>query len=99
MEFDPPAYAREELVPLLVSLCELVESESKEDQARFFRGLLAGVERARDAEDLADPLMQLSTSAFLGFAYSAHAALLLDLVLEKAQLLTEALSVDEDARH
>jgi len=99
MPFDPVAYAHEELVPLLRGLCELAESDGASDQERFFASALAGIEAASVAEDLADPFMQLSMSAFMGFVYSAPTALLLDRVLEKAQLLSESLSLDASEVH
>ena len=93
-DFDPVRYAKEELSPLLYSLCELAESEGAEDQLRFFRSILDGIDRAVHSDHLADPFMQLSMSAFMGFSYSPHATFLLDLALEKAQNLSESLSND-----
>ena len=95
MAFDPVDYAREELVPLLRALCDLAESGAKPDQQRFFAAILAGVERARDGVDLAEPFMALSTSAFMGFRFDAATAMLLDELLGKAQGLTEVLSIDD----
>jgi hypothetical protein len=95
MSFDPVVYANQELAPLLKGLCQLAESDRAMDQQRFFASVLAGVEGASQAEDLADPFMQLSMSAFMGFAFSAPTALLLDELLEKAQLLSESLSLDD----
>ena len=94
MTFDPVTYAHEELVPMLRALCELTEADHEADQHRFFASALAGIERASQAEDLADPFMQLSTSAFMGFHFQAGTALLLDQLLEKAQRLAESLSLD-----
>lgn len=95
MEFDPVGYANEELAPLLRALCVLVQQEQHADQRGFFASVLAGVENASEGEDLADPFMQLSMSAFMGFEFSAAAAMLLDQILAKAQLLTESLALDE----
>lgn len=95
MSFDPVAYAREELVPLLRALCALSESASSPDQQRFFTAILAGIERARDGVDLAEPFMELSMSAFMGFRYDSASAMLLDELLAKAQQLTEVLSLDD----
>jgi hypothetical protein len=93
--FDPVAYAREELVPLLRALCSLAESGTKPDEQRFFAVILAGIEHARDGVDLAEPFMALSTSAFMGFRFDGATAMLLDELLAKAQSLTEVLSIDE----
>lgn len=95
MSFDPVAYARKELVPLLRALCALAESSERPDQQRFFAAILAGIERARDGVDLAEPFMELSMSAFMGFRFDASTAMLLDELLAKAQDLTEVLSIDE----
>jgi hypothetical protein len=99
MSFDPVAYAREELVPLLRALCVLAESSARPDQERFFAAILAGIECARDGVDLAEPFMELSTSAFRGFRFDSASAMLLDDLLAKAQDLTEVLSVDESVVH
>jgi hypothetical protein len=95
MSFDPVAYARDDLVPLLRALCSLAESDAKADQQRFFAAILAGIERARDGVDLAEPFMELSMSAFMGFRFDGATAMLLDELLVKAQALTEVLSIDE----
>ncbi|HKK52233.1 MAG TPA: hypothetical protein VKA74_11630 [Myxococcota bacterium] len=99
MEFDAVAYAHETLAPLLNALCELADSEQQLDQRRFFAGVLSGIECASEAEDLADPFLQLSMSAFMGFSFTAPTALLLDQLLDKAQLLSEALSLDASEIH
>jgi hypothetical protein len=98
MSFDPVAYAQAEIAPLLRALCALAETSEQIEQQRFFASILKGVERARDGEDLADPFMQLSMSAFMGFLYDSATALLLDQLLAKAQLLAESLSLDDSQR-
>lgn len=99
MAFDPVLYANEELVPLLQVLCQLADEEEAADQRRFFASVLSGLECASEAEDLADPFMQLSMAAFLGFELSPATALLLDRLLEKAKRLTEALSLTPSEIH
>ncbi len=99
MSFDPVHYAKQELAPLLFSLCASTESEGALDQHSFFSAILTGIEHSERAEDLAGPFMELSTSAFRGFHFSPHSTLLLDLVLEKAQGLSEALSLDPSDVH
>ena len=99
MSFDPVVYARKELGPLLRALCALSESAATPDQEHFFAAILAGIERARDGVDLAEPFMELSMSAFMGFRFDAPTAMLLDELLAKAQDLTEVLSVDESVVH
>ena len=88
------SYAKEELVPLLRALISLAEQEEETGQSRFFASILGGVEHAKEGEDLADPFMQLSMSAFSGFAFSPSVGMLLDQLLAKAQRLSESLSLD-----
>ena len=97
--FDAVKYAHEELVPLLDALCQLTAVETAEDQERFFSAILRGVEAAREATDLAEPFMELSMSAFVGFHFSPPVAMILDSLLEKAQHLTETLSLDDTEVH
>ena len=99
MTFDPVDSAREEVAPLLLMLCEVMDPEDVPDQHAFFRAILDAIERCQRPEDLADPFMQLSTSAFLGFQYSSEATLLLDMILDRAQRLAEVLSLDPDEIH
>lgn len=94
MTFDPVSYSKEELVPLLRALISLAEQEEETGQSRFFASILGGVENAKEGEDLADPFMQLSMSAFSGFAFSPSVSMLLDQLLAKAQRLSESLSLD-----
>jgi hypothetical protein len=96
---DAISQARAEMLPLLRSLCDLVEAEGDRDQHGFFSGILQGIESASDPEDLADPFMALSTSAFLGFDYGPLTALLLDQVLIAAQRLTMTLSASDEVVH
>ena len=95
MSFDPLAYSREQLVPLLRVLEESASAEGKADQATFFGRIAEGMGNARDAVDLAEPFMELSMSAFMGFDFSAPVAMLLDQVLAYASQLSEVLSLDE----
>jgi hypothetical protein len=95
--FDAVAHAKQEIAPLVAELCTLAEEEGRADQRLFFGRVLAALEAAAHTDDLAGPFMELSTSAFLGFAYSPPVALLLDRVLERAQHLSESLSLDPDA--
>ena len=99
MSFEPLSFADEQIAPLLRILVEIVEAEGQTDQARFFERILRGIERARDATDLAEPFMELSMSAFVGFEFSVSSAALLDTVLLSASQLSEVLSIDEDEIH
>lgn len=99
MSFDPIEYAREQLVPFLVAIRQSVEEEGKPDQADFFGRILTRMEAAREPVDLAEPFMELSMSAFMGFRFSAPVEMLLDQLLMHASQLSEVLSLDDDAVH
>ena len=88
----PVPDARAELISLLETLVKLARDEGSRDQEAFFDSVRAGVERAREVDDLADPFMLLSTAAFRGYAFSAPVQVLLDRVLAQAQTVAHALS-------
>ena len=90
---------RNQLLPLLASLCEAALEDRAADQHRLFARIRAGVEGARDLDDLAGPFMELSTVAFLGHVYSPAITLLLDRVLAIAQGVSLTLSASGDAGH
>ena len=97
--FDPVVYARDELVPLLKQLSALTESSDQLAQHQYFKMLLAQVEGASDGGHLAEAFLHLSGAALLGFEYAPEVDDVLDELLEKAQNLSEALSVSEDSKH
>ena len=99
MPFEPLDYAQEQIVPLLDTLREAALSEGKSDQAAFFGRIHTGMANARHAVDLAEPFMELSASAFMGFDFSPPIAMLLDQLLLYASQLSEVLSLDEDEVH
>ena len=99
MPFEPLEYAQEQLVPILDVLRESAEAEGKADQAAFFGRIHAGMTNAHDAVDLAEPFMELSASAFMGFDFSPPVAMLLDQLLLYASQLSEVLSLDEGEIH
>jgi hypothetical protein len=99
MEFDPLAHARTRLLPLRHALTTLLEDEAQPEQMAFFVSIRDSIQHARVATDLADGLMQLSMSAFLGFRFSAPVSLLLDQLLMHAQELAEVLSLEEREIH
>jgi hypothetical protein len=88
-----------ELLSLLADLCSLARESGDLDQEQFFGRIRAGIEHAREADDLAEPFMELSTSAFRGFHYSAPAHHLLDRVLAVAQTFSLTCSADADTPH
>ena len=96
MSFDPLEFSKTTLVPFLTAIRQSVEEEAKPDQTAFFDRILRGLEAARTPTDLAEPFMELSTSAFMGFRFSAPVEMLLDQLLMHASQLSEVLSLDED---
>ena len=88
-----------ELEPALERLVVLVEQEGDERQGAFFLRVLGLVRACRELEDLAAPMMELSTSAFLGFRYSLPVQVLLDHVLAIAQKSAVTLSADVEEIH
>jgi len=90
---------RQDLLPPLRALVELLREEGCVREASFFESALTALEAASAPEDLADPFMQLSTSAFQGFRLSEAACGLLDHVLLAAQTLASTLSARDDAMH
>ena len=98
-EFDPVIYARDELVPLLEQLSSLTESSEQPAQHQYFKTLLAQLKGASDDGQVVEAFLHLSAAAFLGFEYKPEVADVLDQLLEKAQHLSEALSVAGDSKH
>ena len=90
---------REELLPLVERLCDLARAEEEPEQELFFDRIRQGLVEARDAEDMAGPFMELSTSAFLGFQFSLGITILLDAVLATAQAFSLTLSAPADEPH
>ena len=88
--------ARDELLPLLEQLVDLVRAENEIEQAAFFVRIRDGIAHADDPDDLMGPFMELSTSAFRGYFYSPVATLLIDRILERAQTLSTTLSASDD---
>ena len=96
---SPAETARSQLLPLMEQLCELAREEQEAEQENFFERIRGDIAHSVDAEDLAGPFMELSTSAFRGFEFSPLAALLLDQVLLIAQTLSTTLSAGSEGEH
>ena len=97
MEFDPIDYAKRQIAPML-RLCEDYAAADPAMEA-FFRRIADGIDHAQHPDDLAGPLMDLSTAAFRGFDFELGISVVLDETLAAASRLSEALSVDERERH
>ena len=94
--FDAVACAREELLPNLRALCETAEADGEPEILAFFERILKQIEAAQEEADLADPFMELSTSAFRGFAMSFGVTLLLDDILDRSARISEVLARDPE---
>lgn len=90
---------RDQLLPAMEALVELVRSEDKPEQLVFFERITRGVAAAREPDDLAGPFMELSTSAFLGFHFSPVVQFTLDGILADAQQISHTLSAPGDDPH
>ncbi len=88
-----------DLLPLIDELCRLTDAFGDADQHAFFSGIREGLKRVEEPDDMAGPFMELSTSAFRGFAFAPEVALLLDHALAVAQSLSMALSASSEASH
>ncbi|MEE3328362.1 MAG: hypothetical protein VX252_13575 [Myxococcota bacterium] len=93
-EFDAVKSAREELLPNLRALIETAEADGEPEVSAFFVRILKQIEAAQEEADLADPFMELSTSAFRGFSMSFGVTLLLDEILDHSARISEVLARD-----
>ncbi|MFO0690120.1 MAG: hypothetical protein U0900_15590 [Myxococcota bacterium] len=99
MAFDPVDYAQRRLVPFLNAILELLAETDEPEQEAFFLSIRRAIEAARHPDDLADPFIQLSMSAFLGFQFPSPVAMVLDQLLMHAQELTLVMSLEERELH
>lgn len=96
--FDPVAYARAELCPMIARLVALTAGNAPEQQA-YFSFVGAQLDAAAAPADVAEAFVTLSTAAILGFDYTPTVSDLLDCVLERAEQLSEALAIGPGERH
>lgn len=94
--FDAVASAQEEILPNLRALCETAEADGEPEVSAFFQRIAKQIEAAQEEADLADPFMELSTSAFRGFSMSFGVTLLLDDILDRSARISEVLARDPD---
>ena len=97
--FDAMAYARQDLTPILVQMIALTKKEGQLEQAYYFENLHKALEEADNQGDLIEVFFNLSAANFLGFDYAASVAILLDQLLEKAELLSESQMVSLSEKH
>ena len=93
---DTREIVRDELLPLLDELCRLADEGGERAQLAFFDRIRGALRAVREPDDMAGPFMELSTSAFRGFAFGFEVSLVLDRALEVAQGLSMALSASSE---
>lgn len=84
---------------MLSAILALLEREDQPDQKVFFSAIRRSIESARESDDLVDPFIQLSMSAFMGFRFDSAVAMVLDQLLMHSQQLTEVLSLESHEIH
>lgn len=77
---------RTEMLPLLDEIARQESVVASPGATDFFRRVAATIAEAREVDDLGGPFMELATTAFRGFVLDPHATVLIDQLLERAQL-------------
>ena len=93
------ATVRAQLVPLLASLCRILERDEEPAAWVFFHQIMSGLEAAEEEAEIGHFVIELSASAFLGFSYSPDAAIVLDHLLERAIEIADTMSADHRQAH
>ncbi|MEM7220467.1 MAG: hypothetical protein AAF515_19055 [Pseudomonadota bacterium] len=96
---QPVIDARNQLDPLLEALVKQLDEEGQATQQAFFSRIRTSIQKAQDEVGLAAPFMELSTTAFVGFEFSADAIALIDRILEKAENIAASFSADDSPPH
>jgi hypothetical protein len=76
----------------LEQLCELLLSEGELDQSVFFRSVLDMLAEPGDEASVIAAAIELSKCAFLGFEYSFVAQTQINLILDKAIVISTMMS-------
>jgi hypothetical protein len=77
---------RTEILPLLDEIARQESVIASRGGSDFFLRVRDAIAAARDVDDLGGPFMELATTAFRGFVLDAQATVLVDQLLERAQL-------------
>ena len=83
--------ARNAIGPLLDQLIVQLDAEGCATQCAYFARIRRSLYHARHDIELAAPIMELSTSAVVGFRFSNDADVLISRILEKAEQLADEL--------
>ena len=97
--FDALQWAHRDIVPRLQMLCDAVRDAGEKDQLVFFDEIRVQIEKADSVEQLLEPFMALSTSAFRGFSMNWESIAILDEVLETSSHISEILARGDDTVH
>ncbi|HAC80263.1 MAG: hypothetical protein P8K76_10745 [Candidatus Binatia bacterium] len=97
--FDALESAHRDIVPRLQMLCDAVRDAGEKDQLVFFDEIRVRIEKAHSVDELLEPFMALSTSAFRGFAMNWESIAILDEVLETSSHISEILARGEETVH
>jgi hypothetical protein len=91
--------AQRDIVPRLQMLCDAVRDAGEKDQLVFFDDIRVRIEKAHSVDELLEPFMALSTSAFRGFAMNWESIAILDEVLATSSHISEILARGEETVH
>lgn len=91
--------ARNEIGPLLDQLIKQLDTEGRATQRAHFDRIRRSLYHARHDTELDTPILELSTSAAVGFSFSSEADVLISRILEKAEGLARELEYGHPTRH
>ena len=91
--------ARNEIGPLLDQLIKQLDTEGKATQRAHFDRIRRCLYHARHDTELTTPILELSTSAAVGFHFSSEADVLIARILEKAESLAQDLEYAQPKPH
>ncbi len=92
-------HARNQLGPLTRQVLAAFDADTHPMEAAFFAGVNVRLQNMSDEGDLAELFFELSSTAFLGFAFSDPQAELIDRLLRAAEEIAFALSAPDDTAH
>jgi len=91
--------ARNRICPLLDELIVQLDAEGSATQKAHFNRMRGRIYQASDPWELTDPIIDLSSSAAMGFRFSRTADALVSRILQKATSLTDELAGVEPPLH
>ena len=91
--------ARLQLTPLLAEVIDLLDEEAQVLERSFFTLRLVEANQMREGSDLLSLFLELSTTAFQGFSFSADQAEQIDQLLAVAESISFALSASTGDAH